>query len=195
MKKEIELIISQSKEAIENVSFLSELIEQSALEIIKSLKKGNKILICGNGGSAAESQHFAAELVGRFEKERLAIPCIALTTDTSNITSISNDSSFEYVFSRQIEALGNKDDILIILTSSDFNEDGHSLNLKNAIIKAKEKNMKTILLGSIKSEKIGALVDIAIKVNHKNTARIQEGHLLILHILAKLIEDSFSENN
>lgn len=184
IKELIDESIEAHKELINNIQDI-----QKAFDIIQhSLQNNKKILICGNGGSAAESQHFSAELIGKFEKERPSIPCISLTTDTSNLTSISNDTGFEHVFSRQLEGLGNEGDILIVLTTSDYNE-VHSLNLKNVIEKAKEKNMKTILLGSIKSEKIGELVDLAIKVNHKNTARIQECHLLILHILAKLIED------
>lgn len=169
-------------------------IEQAVKLIINAVRQGNKVLSCGNGGSAGQAQHFSAELVGRFENERFSIPSISLTTDTSNITAIGNDYGFEYVFKRQVESLGKPGDILIILTTSDYNEDNnHSMNLKLALDKAKEIEMKTIGLLSIRSSKIGNLVDIPIKIHSNNTARTQECHILILHIIAKLIEDSFLE--
>ncbi len=191
MKEQIEKLIRESVESHQLTYQLVEDIEKTSLLLIKSLKQGGKILVCGNGGSAAEAQHFSSELIGKFEKERKALPAISLATDGSNLTAVGNDVGYEYVFSRQVEALGNENDVLVCLTTSDYNEiDKHSLNLKYAFIKAREKNMKTILLGSVKSKKIGEIVDVAIKVNHEKTARIQEVHLLIIHILTKLIEDS-----
>lgn len=179
--------IEVHKKVYENV----EDIKRVSILMINCLKNCGKILICGNGGSVAEAQHFSSELIGKFEKERIALPGIALTTDGSNLTAVGNDSGYEYVFSRQIEALGKKNDVLICLTTSDYNEeDKHSLNLKNALLKAQEKNMKTVLMGSVKSKKIGEMVDVAIKINHHKTARIQEAHLLVIHILTKLIENS-----
>ena len=167
-------------------------IEMAADILVHSLQHGGKILICGNGGSAAEAQHFSSELIGKFEKERRALAGIALTTDGSTITAVGNDAGFEFVFLRQVEALGNEGDVLVCLTTSDYEDiDKHSMNLKNAIVKAREKGMKTILIGSIKSKKIGELVDTAIKVNNEKTARIQEVHLLIVHILTKIIEEHF----
>ena len=189
----MDIIKESIDESVETHRLTHELIsdiEKASKIILVSLKKGGKILVCGNGGSAAEAQHFSSELIGKFEKERRALAAISLTTDGSNLTAVSNDLGYEYVFSRQIEALGNEEDVLVCLTTSDFDDDGHSLNLKHAIMKAKEKNMKTILLGSTKSKKIGEIVDIAIKVNHEKTARIQEVHLLIVHILTKIIEES-----
>jgi len=154
--------------------------------LISTLKQNNKILICGNGGSAAQAQHFAAELIGRFESERKSIPCISLTTDTSNITAIGNDYGFDKIFKRQIESLGNENDVLICLTTS-----GNSQNLVEAIIQGKKNNLKIInLIG-----KDGGLIkntgNLDIIIRSQNSARIQEAHILILHIFAKLIEEHF----
>jgi D-sedoheptulose 7-phosphate isomerase len=185
--------ISESIEAKQR--FLDE--EENVEDIIKAVKiisdcfkNGNKVLICGNGGSAADAQHIAAEFVGKFWKlERKGLPAIALTTDSSNMTAWSNDYSFDTVFNRQLEALGNSGDVLIVLTTSDYNEeDNHSMNLKNALEKAKELSMKTIGLYSIKSEKILDLTDISIKANSRDTPRIQESHMLFYHIICELVE-------
>lgn len=191
MEDTIKEIVDESIKVHQLSYDLIENIKKAVEIIINSLKNGKKILVCGNGGSAAEAQHFSSELIGKFEKDRKSLASIALTTDSSILTAVGNDLGYEYVFSRQIEALGNENDVLVCLTSSDYDEkDKHSLNLKNAIMKAKEKNMNTILIGSVKSKKIGEIVDAAIKVNNQRTARIQEVHLLIIHILTKIIEDN-----
>lgn len=164
-------------------------IKQTTELIINSLRNHGKILVCGNGGSAAEAQHFAAELIGRFEKERTAIPCIALTTDSSNLTALGNDYGFESVFKRQISALGNKGDVLLCLSSS-----GNSENLIEAAAEAKRKNMMIINLLGKDGGKMKQMGNIEIIIPSSNTARIQECHLLILHILAKLIEDFYGRD-
>ncbi|MFH1307841.1 MAG: D-sedoheptulose 7-phosphate isomerase [archaeon] len=177
----------ESKKAIFNI--IPE-IEKSAELLRLSLKDGNKILICGNGGSASQSQHFAAELVGRFEAERKGISCISLTVDTSNITAIANDYGFEFIFSKQIEALGREGDVLIALSTS-----GNSKNIIKAIEESRAKNMKIINLIGKDGGKMKGMADIDLIVPDKNTARIQEGHILVLHILAKLVEDAFLTTN
>ncbi|MBI5066072.1 SIS domain-containing protein [Candidatus Woesearchaeota archaeon] len=171
-------------------------ISTAAKVLITALKNKHKVLICGNGGSASQAQHFSAELVGRFEKERTALPAIALTTDTSIITAVGNDYGFEKVFSRQVEALGQQGDVLITLSTS-----GNSKNIIAAIETALNKKMEVINLlgkdGGIiakfdwESELISATQTQNIIIPSSNTARIQESHLLIIHILCKLIEDEF----
>ena len=163
-----------------------EVISKSALVIIDSLKNGGKILICGNGGSAADSQHFAAELVGRFKKDRKPLPAIALTTDTSILTAWSNDYSFDTVFSRQIQALGNKNDVLFAITTS-----GNSKNIIEAVKIAKEMGIFTISLTGNNGGIIKEIADISIIVPSSDTARIQQAHSVIIHILCNIIENEF----
>lgn len=152
--------------------------------ILSCLKKGGKVLICGNGGSASDSQHFAAELVGRFKKERKAMAALALTTDTSILTSISNDYSFKYIFSRQLEALGKKGDTLIAISTS-----GNSENILEALKAAKKLKIKTAgFLGKDGGE-AKKLADIYFIVSSNDTARIQEIHITVAHALAEIIED------
>ena len=151
--------------------------------LINSLKGANKILICGNGGSAADSQHFAAELIGRFEKERDSLPAIALTTDTSILTAVGNDYGFDAVFERQVKGLGRKGDVLIGISTS-----GNSPNVIRAINQAKAQGVQTIGLLGKDGGKIGQIVDISVIVPHGVTARIQEVHLFILHYWASVIE-------
>ncbi len=152
-------------------------------EIAKSIDEGNKVLICGNGGSAADAQHFAAELIGRFEQERKAFPAVALTTDTSILTAVANDYGYETIFKRQVEGLGIKDDFFIGISTS-----GNSANVMKAVEKAHELNMKTVSLTGKDGGKLKALTHFNIHVPGDNTARVQEGHITILHILADIIE-------
>jgi len=161
-----------------------ELVEEIAKIIIDSLKNNGKLLICGNGGSAAQAQHFSAELIGRFEKERKSLPAISLTTDTSNLTAIGNDYGFDKIFSRQVEALGSSNDVLFCLSTS-----GNSENIIQAINVASNKSIKIITLLGKDGGKITQLPGSHIIINAQNTARIQETHILIIHILCKLIED------
>jgi len=154
-------------------------IRQAAEQMISALKAGHKILVCGNGGSAADAQHFAAELVGKFYKFRSPIPAIALTTNTSILTSVANDTGYKNVFVRQIEAIGQPGDILIAISTS-----GNSQNVLRAIQAAKRKNIHTIGLTGECGGKMRDTVDILINIPSSDTPRIQESHILILHIWA-----------
>jgi len=165
--------------------------------IIQAYKNNKKVLIFGNGGSAADSQHFVAELVNKFKIHRKPLPALALTTDTSILTSIGNDSSFDEIFQKQIEAHCNKDDIVIAITTSDISKEkhGHSTNIYRGILAAKEKEAIVIGLLSIKGIEIGNLVDYSIKVPSIDTQRIQESHILILHIICDLVEKELFNND
>jgi len=182
-EKEIEKIIK------ENISckneFLSQIgnIKKVSEKIIECFKKGNKVLIFGNGGSAADAQHIAGELVGRFKLERKALPAIALTTDTSILTAWSNDYDFSSVFERQVEALAKKGDVLIGLSTS-----GNSKNVVKALEKGKEIGTINISLTGGDGGKIKQAGDININVNSKITPRIQECHMLAYHIICELVE-------
>lgn len=186
IKEVVKESIKESLEIKQKLEDMIEKIEHICKGCVECLRKGNKILVCGNGGSAADSQHFAAELVGRFKKERRGIPCIALTTDTSIITAISNDYSFKNIFARQVEALGEAGDILIAISTS-----GNSENVVKAIGKAKELGIKTFGLVGKDGGAIAKLADFSITIPSFSTSRIQECHILILHILAEIIEEDF----
>jgi len=163
---------------------MSEQLEKYGMLIYKRVSKGNKILICGNGGSAADAQHFAAELIVRYENERKSIPAIALTTDSSIITACANDYSYDKIFSRQIEALGTHGDILIGISTS-----GNSKNILQAFKVAKNKNMITFgLTGNNGGKMISMEIDNMIIIPSNITARIQEVHELILHSWCELID-------
>lgn len=165
---------------------LPELIASSASLMADSLIAGHKILSCGNGGSAGDAQHFSAEMLNRFEMERPPLPAIALTTDSSTITSIANDYHYDEIFSKQIRALGNKGDILLAITTS-----GGSPNIVTAIEAAHEREMFVILLsgknGGSAATKL-AETDIELRVPSDSTARIQEVHLTIIHCLCDLVD-------
>ena len=148
-----------------------------------SLKNKKKILFCGNGGSASEASHIAAEFVGRYLKERREQPAISLTTDTSIITAIGNDYNFNEIFSKQVKAIGNKGDILIALSTS-----GTSKNILQAIKAAKAKNLKTVIFTGQKKFRLNKLIDVEINVPAKRVDRIQELHLVLLHNLCELVE-------
>jgi len=190
----INLINSYINESVEiKKLFLNNNSEELKLIInliIKCFKNKNKILVCGNGGSAADSQHFVAELVGRYKKEREALPAIALSTDTSNLTAIGNDYGFKNIFRRQVEALGNEDDILIGISTS-----GNSENIILAIEEARKKGMKTICLLGKFGGKIKDLCDLSIIVPSNNTPRIQEVHIMIIHIICEILENTLFDNN
>ncbi len=189
MKEVILKIISDS------VDLKQKTIQKDIDKIIKivnvidgALRKGGKIIIFGNGGSAADSQHIAAELIGRFQKERKSIPAIALTTDTSILTALSNDYGFDIIFSRQIEGLGSKKDIALGLSTS-----GNSSNVLKAMKAARKIGMKTISLTGGVGGSIAKASDFSIVVPSKITARVQEVHICLAHILCELIEEKFSK--
>jgi len=161
----------------------AETIEEISKTIVESMKKGGKLLIAGNGGSAADSQHFAAEIVGRFVLERKGYPAIALTTDTSILTAVGNDYGYDMIFSRQIEALGNENDVFIGISTS-----GNSRNIINAINVAKDKKMYVI---GMTGKDGGAMKDICDKcliLNYKSTARTQEHHIMSIHLICEYVE-------
>ena len=162
-----------------------ESIVATAMSIAKAFESGRKVLICGNGGSAADSQHFAAEFVNIFSKEinRRALPAMALSTDTSIITAIANDSSYEQVFARQVEAYAEPGDVVITFTTS-----GSSQNCINAVISARTKGAKTIAFTCANAD-ISKLVEISVEVPSTNTQHIQECHILAYHIIAELVEN------
>ncbi|HAJ56225.1 MAG TPA: phosphoheptose isomerase [Candidatus Omnitrophica bacterium] len=162
-------------------------IEKAASLIIDALKKGKKVLIFGNGGSAADSQHFAAELVGRFQKERIGLPAISLTTDTSNLTALANDYSFDRVFSRQLQALGMPGDIAFAISTS-----GKAKNVLEAARLAGKTGLKTIALTGKDGGALAHLADISLIVPSFVTARIQESHILVIHIICELVEEAFA---
>ena len=162
-----------------------ESIVATATSITKAFESGRKILICGNGGSAADSQHFAAEFVNIFSKEinRRALPAMALSTDTSIITAIANDSSYDQVFARQVEAYAEPGDVVIAFTTS-----GSSQNCINAVASAKAKGVKTIAFTCVNAD-ISKLVEISVEVPSTDTQHIQECHIIAYHIIAELVEN------
>ncbi len=161
-------------------------IEKCGKMIVDAILRGNKILLCGNGGSAGDAQHLATELVGRFEKERRGLPAIALTTDTSAITAIGNDYGFERIFSRQIEALANKGDVLIGISTS-----GNSPNVLAAAMKAREMGCETIGLTGAKGKKLASLCDASVLVPSERTARIQEAHITIGQLWCEMVDAKY----
>lgn len=183
----IDELRSQVQEHIETIQGLNEGSLGQILEvsdyIISAFKKGNKVFLCGNGGSAADSQHIAAEFINRFRRERIPLPAVALTTDTSVITSISNDYDFEDIFSKQIAALGNKGDVLIAISTS-----GTAKNVIKAIYTARKKGIHTIGLTGDGGGKFKGAVDLCISVPSHDTPRIQEAHILIGHLICDVIE-------
>jgi phosphoheptose isomerase len=152
-------------------------------QMVASLKSGGKILVCGNGGSASDAQHFAAELVGRFERERKALPSIALTTDTSILTAIGNDYSYDRIFSRQVEAIGRAGDVVLGISTS-----GGSRNVLAAFEVARAIGAKTVALTGRDGGVVGAAADIHINVPSPSTARVQEVHRTLMHAMCELIE-------
>jgi D-sedoheptulose 7-phosphate isomerase len=179
----IEKVFLESSQLIKNSSYLSSDIIECVNIIIKSLKKGKKIVLFGNGGSAADAQHIAAEFVGRFNLERKSIAAIALTTDTSIITSIGNDYSFNMIFSRQCESIVSKDDVVIGISTS-----GNSLNVLNGLKTSKKNGAKIIGLLGNNGGKIKSIVDNPIIIKSKSTAQIQEVHRVVSHLICDLVE-------
>ncbi|HEY8560614.1 MAG TPA: D-glycero-beta-D-manno-heptose 1-phosphate adenylyltransferase [Pyrinomonadaceae bacterium] len=172
-----------SAENVENIRDCARLIAET-------FARGNKVLICGNGGSAADAQHIAAEFVGRYETERIALPAIALTTDTSALTALANDYDFERIFARQVEALAREGDLLIAISTS-----GNSPNVISAVMRARRKGCMVLGMTGAKGKKLASLCDKSILVPSERTARIQEAHITIAHIWCELIDEKFTNVN
>ena len=186
----INKIISESSNLILSSKNISDKIEQAIDEIVDCLKKGNKIIIFGNGGSAADAQHIAAELVGRFKLKRQSYPALALTSNTSIITAISNDFSFTSSFSRQCESLVSKSDVVIGISTS-----GKSVNVRKALLVSKKKGASTIGLLGNGGGTIKKIVDIPLVVKSNSTPRIQEAHRVIYHLICERVEEILEKGN
>ncbi len=170
---------------------LADVIADAAQMILKAYQAGGKVLLIGNGGSAADAQHIAAELIGRFQLERKGLPAIALTTNTSALTALANDYAYDAVFSRQLEALASNKDILIAITTS-----GTSPNILKAVETAHSKGVVVIASTGKNGGKLKSLADLAIAVPSDNTPRIQEAHITIGHIICHLVEkELFNESS
>ncbi len=180
--------IRQAVETFEQLGALGTEIDRAADLLVQRLKAGHKLLICGNGGSSADASHIAAEFVGRFVHERRGFPAIALTDAPGTLTAVSNDYGFDHVFARQIEALGNPNDVLIAISTS-----GNSPNILNAIHTAKTQGLSIIALLGRDGGKAKGLADIDLIAPHTTTARIQEAHQLLYHTLCEAVDNALSE--
>lgn len=184
------MIIEQIKQHQEVVNALMEnnipIIENIAKLCRQAIHNGNKILLCGNGGSAADSQHMAAEFVGRFVKERVSLPAIALTTDTSILTAVGNDYGYDEVFRRQVEGLGREGDVLIGISTS-----GNSKNVLAAFVQAKKMRIHTVAFTGGKNSTSEDIADVVLKVPSTVTARIQECHILVGHIICQYVDEEY----
>ena len=159
-------------------------VVRAAQLIIEAMRGGGKLLIFGNGGSAADAQHIAAELAFKMGRERAALPAVALTTDSSLLTAVGNDRSFEYIFARQIQAIGRQGDVAMAISTS-----GNSPNVIAAVEQAREMGIRTVGLLGCAGGRVLPLVDLALIVPHHETPRIQETHMTLYHIICQLIED------
>jgi len=183
MAIDIPLLINQHREALECVALMQDEILQAVALLEQTLAAGNTVYICGNGGSASDAQHFAAELTGRFERDRPGYAAVALTTDCSALTSIGNDYGFEHVFSRQLSALTREGDLLIGLSTS-----GNSANVIKAVELAQQRGVKSIALLGKDGGQLKGQVDVALTIGVQRTARIQEMHILLLHMFCEPFE-------
>ena len=179
-------LLSHQATIAQVISASQEPLARAAQLMVQTLQSGHKILLCGNGGSAADAQHIAAELTGRYKTERRGLPAIALTTDTSALTAIANDFGYEKVFSRQVEALANQGDLLIGISTS-----GNSANIVLALEQARAIGCTTLGLTGNSGGKMNALCDINLVVPSNNTPRIQEMHILFGHILCQIVDASW----
>jgi len=187
MKQIIQQELIAHQQTAQTMNALTDVIEVAAKLCIDALKNGKKILIFGNGGSAADAQHIAAELVGRYKTERKGLPAIALTTDTSALTSIGNDYGYDHVFDRQVEALANLGDVIIGISTG-----GSSGNVINGLQTAKELGCKLIGFSGRDGGEMNDLCDINLVVPSEDTPRIQEMHIFIGHTICHLIDQSFA---
>jgi len=187
MKEDIIKSFNESSNLIRESSSLADEIERVIISIIDCIKNGNKIILFGNGGSAADAQHIAAEFIGRYKIERNGIPAISLTTDSSIVTALANDYSFDVIFSRQCESLVSNNDIVIGISTS-----GNSKNIQHALETAKNKGAKTVALLGNYGGTIKDVADFSIIVNSSNTPRVQEVHRVIYHTICEIVEQKCS---
>jgi D-sedoheptulose 7-phosphate isomerase len=185
--KDIFLESIQVKEELLHTA-ISQIIDITEL-VVGCLKKDGKVILFGNGGSASDSQHIAAELIGRFKKDRIALPAISLNANTAVLTSLANDYGYEAIFAKQIEALGRKSDVAIGISTS-----GKAKNVISGIRQAKKLGLKTIILTGGDGGELAKLADISLIVPSSVTARIQEAHITIGHIICELIEEAFCQD-
>ncbi len=191
MQNKIKEIVAASidvKTQVLNDNALLKTVEDVTSLIITAFKKGNKVLFCGNGGSAADAQHLAAEFSGRFYKDRQPLPSEALHCNTSYLTAVANDYGYEHVYSRVVAGTGREGDVLVALSTS-----GNSVNITNALQKASEIGMITVGFTGEGGGKMNGLCDHMIKVPSNDTPRIQESHIMIGHIICQLVEEGFFE--
>ena len=181
IKKIIESHINITENLIDDIDTIKKICDLS----LRTIKNNNKILLCGNGGSASDASHIAAEFVGKFEDDRKPLPAISLNENISTITAIANDYGFEQIFSRQVEAYGIKNDLLIAISTS-----GNSINVINAIKAAIKKEITVIIFSGEEAGKMNDYDCLKLKIKSKNVARIQEMHILVGHIICKYIEQN-----
>lgn len=188
MKERVERLFVESIEAKRaSLSCLPERVVDAALVLIESVAAGGKVLVCGNGGSAADAQHMVGEMVVRYARDRKALPAVALTTDSSVITAQANDRDFDSVFERQVEAIGRTGDVLVAISTS-----GTSPDVTRAAKAARRMGMKIIGLTGAGGEALATLSDVTVMVPADSTARIQEVHITVIHALCDLVEEEFS---
>ncbi len=181
--------INANKAALKILEGNSQAIKDIASLMISAFQKGGKVLFCGNGGSAADAQHLAAELVGRFKKNRDPLPSVALSVNTSILTAVGNDFGFDEIFSRQVQALASSNDVLVGISTS-----GDSKNIIKAIKKAKELGLKVVAFLGKDGGQIADLVNTKLLISCSDTPRIQEMHILAGHIICEIVEDHFVDN-
>lgn len=178
--------VERHRAALDRLHELAPEVERAADFMLDALRSGGKLLTCGNGGSAADAQHFAAELTGRYRRERRPLPAIALTTDSSALTCIGNDYAFADVFARQVEALAGERDVVVGITTS-----GNSENVVRALSAAKERGARTVALCGERGGRVEAFADVTLKAPSTLTAHVQEMHILLIHVLCETIDDAF----
>ena len=186
IRKKILKNFKEHHSVLEKTEATFQATEKTAEKIISCFKNNGKLLICGNGGSASDSNHLAAEFVNKYMKDRKPLPAISLAANTSNITAIGNDYSFDYTFSKQVEALGNGNDVLICISTS-----GKSKNIIEALKTAKKKKIFAVLFTGSSKTQAGELADIVIAVPSTSSPRILEMHLLLYHCICEIVESEF----
>ncbi|GBF06145.1 phosphoheptose isomerase [Deinococcus aerius] len=188
--RHLQTYIDRHREALDRLGDLAPGVTAAAQACVSALTNGHKLVTCGNGGSAADAQHFAAELTGRYRRERRPLPALALTTDSSALTCIGNDYAFDEVFARQVRALVGPGDVLVGITTS-----GNSANVVKALAAARDRGAVTVALTGEAGGEAARHADITLKAPSSRTAHIQEMHILLIHVLCESIDDAFVEDD